>query len=231
MFISAFKTNAMTSDFLSSISPGWVVMFLDSHLMVFTFLSWLDLLGVALAFRISILNIFNLLLNYWRRVTESYITSFEKHSESSFGSSQQTKEGQMWSEFVSSGSKIVKRLRRRKYDPLIIERTIGLVLGPYTALYRSFLKHCTLTNKAVVTIWRDLSKPPKRTQGPDPRHLWLLVGTLLVLRPELASRRAEHSHSGGCLYIFLIKCFNHLTCLCNNFMVPPHYLAVGPRPL
>ena len=61
--------------------------------------------------------------------------------------------------FVSSGSKIVKRLRRRKYDPLIIERTIGLVLGPSTALYRSFLEYCTLTNKALGTIWRDLSKP------------------------------------------------------------------------
>ena len=33
------KTNAMTSDFLSSISPGLVVIFLDSHLMLFTFLS------------------------------------------------------------------------------------------------------------------------------------------------------------------------------------------------
>ena len=54
--------------------------------------------------------------------------------------------------FVWSGSKIVKRLRRRKYDPLIIENTIGLVLGPSTALYRSFLEHCTLTNKAVGTI-------------------------------------------------------------------------------
>ena len=54
--------------------------------------------------------------------------------------------------FVSSASKIVKRLRRRKYDPLIIERTIGLVLGPSTALYRSFLEHYTLTNKAVGTI-------------------------------------------------------------------------------
>ena len=39
MFISVFMTNAMTSDFLSSISPGLVVMFLDSHLMLFTFLS------------------------------------------------------------------------------------------------------------------------------------------------------------------------------------------------
>ena len=52
--------------------------------------------------------------------------------------------------FISSGSKIVKRLRRRQYDPAIIERTIGLVLGPFTALNRSFLKR--LTNKAVGTI-------------------------------------------------------------------------------
>ena len=32
--------------------------------------------------------------------------------------------------FISSGSKIVKRLRRRQYDQAIIERTISLVLGP-----------------------------------------------------------------------------------------------------
>ena len=51
--------------------------------------------------------------------------------------------------FVSSGSKIIKRLRHRKYDPLIIERTM---LSPSTVLYRSFLTHCTLTNKAVGTI-------------------------------------------------------------------------------
>ena len=83
MFIPAFTTNAMTSDFLLSISPGWVVMFLDCHPMVFTFLSLLDLLGVALAFRISILNLFKLLPNYWHRVT--YITSSEKYMESSTG--------------------------------------------------------------------------------------------------------------------------------------------------
>ena len=75
--------------------------------------------------------------------------------------------------FISSGSKIVKRLRRRQYDPLIIETTIGLVLGHCTALCRLFLKHCTLTNKAVGTIWRALSKPPLRRQGPDLRPLWL----------------------------------------------------------
>ena len=57
--------------------------------------------------------------------------------------------------FVWSGSKIVTRHRRRKYDPLIIERTtISLVLYPSTALNISFLKCCTLTNKAVGTILR-----------------------------------------------------------------------------
>ena len=53
--------------------------------------------------------------------------------------------------FISSGSKIVKRLRRRQYDPVIIERTIGLELGPSTALYSPFLNRYTLTYKAVGT--------------------------------------------------------------------------------
>ena len=70
--------------------------------------------------------------------------------------------------------------------------TVGRVFGPSTALYRFFLKHCTPTNTAVGTIWRDLSKPPQMSQGPDPRPLWLLVGTPSVLRPDLPSRRAEH---------------------------------------
>ena len=54
--------------------------------------------------------------------------------------------------FISSGIKIVKRLRRRQYDPGIIERTKGPVLGPYTALNGLFLKRYTLTNMAVRTI-------------------------------------------------------------------------------
>ena len=48
---------------------------------VFTFRSWLDLLGVVLAFWISILKISKLLQNCWHRVID--ITSFEKHLESS----------------------------------------------------------------------------------------------------------------------------------------------------
>ena len=54
--------------------------------------------------------------------------------------------------FISSDLKIVKRLRRRQYDPVFIERTKGLVLGPFTAVCRSFLKRRTLTNKAVGII-------------------------------------------------------------------------------
>ena len=98
------------------------------------------------------------------------------------------------------------KLRRRQYHPVIIERTIGLVLGPSTALYKPFLKHCTLTNKAVGTIWRALSKPPHRRQGPDLRPLWLLVGTPSAIRPELAFSRAEHSlpYSDITIYILAI---------------------------
>ena len=98
------------------------------------------------------------------------------------------------------------RTRRRHYDPLIIETTIGLVFGPCTALCRLFLKNCTLTNKAVGTIWRALSKPPQRRQGPDLRPLWLLVGTSSAIRPELAFSRAEHSlpYLDVTTYIFAI---------------------------
>ena len=73
--------------------------------------------------------------------------------------------------FITSGLNIAKRLRRRQYDPLIIERTIGLVLGPYKALYRPFLKHWTLTNKALRTIYDGPcpKRPQGRQQGPAPR--------------------------------------------------------------
>ena len=93
------------------------------------------------------------------------------------------------SNFISSGSKIVKRLRRRQYDPeMHREDYRSCAICPFTALCRSFLKRCTMTNKAVGTIWRALSKPPQRRQGPDPRPLWLLVGTPSAFGPELAYR-------------------------------------------
>ena len=82
-FKPAFTTNPMTSDFILSIPPDWVVMFLDSHLTVLTFRSWLDLLGNVLAFWISILKIFKSLQNILHRVTD--IRSSEIHLESSSG--------------------------------------------------------------------------------------------------------------------------------------------------
>ena len=57
--------------------------------------------------------------------------------------------------FISSGFKIVKRIRRRQYDQAIIERAIGLVIGPLTApaLYRSFLNPFTTTTvKLTVSV-------------------------------------------------------------------------------
>ena len=106
--------------------------------------------------------------------------------------------------FIASRSQIVKRLQRRQYDPVIIERNIGLVCGPPTALYEPFLKHCTLTNKTVGIIWRALAKSPHRWQGPDLCPLWLLVGSPSAKRPELAFSRAEHSrpYSDVAKYIF-----------------------------
>ena len=186
----------MTSDFLSLISHGWVGTFQDSHRTVFTFRSWLDLLGVVLALWISILKISKLLQSYryhklrktFGKFLRSYSELLSKFGDISFeeysskGISHPVFYGDLvyklrrvknTPNFFSSGSKIVKRLWRWQYDPVIIERTIGLVLGPSTALYEPFLKHCFLTNKAVGTIWRALSKPPQRRQGPDLCPLWL----------------------------------------------------------
>ena len=190
-----------------------MVTFQDSHRTVFTFRSWLDLLGVVLAFCISILKISKLLQNcsYSELLSKFGDISFQEYL--SKGISHPVFYGDLvyklrrvkdTQNFFSSGSKIVKRLRRRQYDPVIIERTIGLVFGPFTALYEPFLKHCTLTNKAVGTIWRALSKPPQRRQGPDLCPLWLLVGTPSAIIPELAFSRAEYSrpYTDVAKYIF-----------------------------
>ena len=165
-------------------------MFLDSHHTVFTFPQFL--LDAVLAFLISILKLFKSLSKLltqgyrYHKLRKTFGKFFRSYSEllSKFGAisfQEYVSKGithpvfygdlvyklrrvKSETNFISSGSKIVKRLRRRQYDPVIIEKTIGLVLGPFTALYRSFLKRCTLTSKAVGTIWRALSKPPQRRQ-------------------------------------------------------------------
>ena len=79
-------------------------MLLHSHLMVFTCLSWLDLLGVALAFRFSILRIFKLFPNYYMKHRVTDITRFEQHSESSSGHTLTSKFGEIsYQEYVMEG--------------------------------------------------------------------------------------------------------------------------------
>ena len=127
--------------------------FPDSHRTVFTFRSWLDLLVVVLAFWISILKISKLLNQSYRyhKLRKTFGKFFISYSEllSKFGDisfQEYVSKGISHSvfycdlvyklrrvkdtpNFISSGSKIVKRLRRRQYDPLIIERTICLCLA------------------------------------------------------------------------------------------------------
>ena len=157
-YIPAFTTNAMTSDFLLLISHGWAVTFPDSHRTVFTFRSWLDFLGVVLAFWVSILKNLQItsklltqgyryhkLRKTFGKFFRSYSQLLSKFGDISFqeyvfkGISHPVFYGDLvyklrrvkdTPNFISSGSKIVKRLRRRQYDPLIIERTIGFVFGP-----------------------------------------------------------------------------------------------------
>ena len=64
--------------------------------------------------------------------------------------------------------------------------------GPSTALYRSFLEHCTLNNKTMGTIWQHMSKPRQSRPSPDSCPLWLFVGISSVLGPVLASILVDH---------------------------------------
>ena len=84
---------------------------------------------------------------------------------------------------------------------------------------------CTLTNKAVGTIWRALSKPPQRRQGPDPRPLWLLVGTPSAFGPELAYRLRVAQPT----LMDVTRYFWYTFILLYMFVTSPLWLAVGPQ--
>ena len=152
----------MTSDFLSSISPGWVVMFLG-----------LPSYGIYISQAsccTSVLNLHSKNLQIasklFHRVTD--ITRFEKNLDilqvllwafiqigeislqeyASEGISHPVFYGDLVyklrrvkceANFFSSGSSIRKRLRRGQYDPLIIERTTGLIVQRIIAFIVHFL--------------------------------------------------------------------------------------------
>ena len=131
----------------------------------FTFRSWLDLQDVVLAFWISSLKIYKLLRNCWHRVIRLWYHNlrktfgkfFRSYSEllSKFGSKNMClKESLTRSStvlvyklrsvkdtpnFISSGSKIVKRLRRRQYDPLDREDYMSCA-WPFYSLVQTFPK-------------------------------------------------------------------------------------------
>ena len=121
-----------------------------------------------------------------------------------------------------NGSKIIKCLRRRKYDPVTIERTKDLVFGPSTTLIRSFLEHCTPTNNAAGTISRDLSIFSRGDKALILAPLWSLVGTPSAIGPAY---RLCVAYSSWCRFIFLILCFYNHRCLCVVFLWPLRWVG------
>ena len=125
---------------------------------------------------------------FFRSYSETFVQNFEKyHFKNMFLKEFLTRPStvilcinQGRYNFVSSGSPIIKSLWRWKYNKGIIEWPTFLVFGTSTAFGRSFLDLCTLTYRAVGTIWWDLSKHPKRRQCHNSRPLWLLLGTALT---------------------------------------------------
>ena len=106
------------------------------------------------------------------------------------------------SNYVISMGKImhlVKHLRHRRYDPRIIEKTKDLVLSPSTAIYRLFLKHCTLNNKTVGITWLTLSHTSAEVTLSALCPLWLLVGI-----PTAIGHWRSTVCSNGCHLIFFI---------------------------
>ena len=105
----------MASGFLSLISHGWVVTFQDSHRTIFTFRSWLDLLGVVLTFNfwISIQKISKLLQNCWHRVIKLL-------------------------DFHSKNLKITSKLLTQGYRYHILRKTFGKFFRSYSELLSKF---------------------------------------------------------------------------------------------
>ena len=129
---------------------------------------------------------------------------------------------------IFSGSKILKHLRRRQCDPLIIERTIGIVIGPYILAYRPFFKHCSLTSKTMGTSWRAFSKPHQRQQRHDLRPLWLLVGIPSIHQTWVRFKMggAQSPYLNVTAYILIYIFITYAVCI-SIFKTSPLGVAVG----
>ena len=129
-------------------------------------------------------------------------------------SSLQTMEGQSHTECHLVGFENSKTPSTTTVWPIDHREYYRSCAWPFYSLCRPLLKHCTLTNKAVGTIWRDLSKPPQRRQGSDLRVLWLLVGRPLAIRLYLASRRMEHILPYSNVTRYICDITYYLRCIC-----------------
>ena len=110
--------------------------------------------------------------------------------------------------FISPGTKIVKRLRRRRArDHRKGNKIKSLVLGPSTATCELILKFCSLINKTAENrgCMMGLSQPPQRRQGPELFPLWLLFGTPTVLGLSLLQDRRSTAYSCGCHWLINFK--------------------------
>ena len=97
----------------------------------------------------------------------------------------------------------------------------------------SIFETCTTKRSRVLlfdTIWRALPKPPQRRQGPDPRPLWLLVGTPSAFGPELAYRLrvAQPTLMDVARYFWYTLILLYMF-VYYIFMTSPLWLAVGPQ--
>ena len=129
---------------------------------------------------------------------------------------------------VWSGSRIVKRLRCRKYNRVITGKTICLVLDPSTTLYRSFLTHFALWQTRRWGLYDRTCPNVLREDNalilvPSDCKSGLFQPLDLSWLPD--GRRV--AFSGRCLYICLIYCIYHLRCLCNDFITSLLWLVLS----
>ena len=198
----------MTSDFLLLIMHGLVVKFPDSLYSIYIS----QLVRFAECCTSVLKKISKLLQNCWHRVGTD-VTRFEKHLESSLiilrtsvkilwyfvpricvkrnlspgllrWSNLQTKEGQRHAKFHFVELENSQTPSTTTVWPIDYREDYRSWALPFYSLVRTF-PEALHSNKAVGTIWRALSKPPQKRQGPDPRPLWLLAE--LLRPPNLTS--------------------------------------------
>ena len=142
----------------------------------------------------------------------------------------QTSEGQRRGEFHLVGLENSETPSTSSVWPSDHREDYRSCARPFYSLVQIIPKALHSANKAVGTIWRALSKPPQRRQGPDPRPLWLLVGTPSAFGPELVYRLrvAQPTLMDVARYFWYTLILLYMF-VYYIFMTSPLWLAVGPQ--